>query len=685
MKSQNHVLYFRIVLRGDLMIIEHNTELELDYFVGRQAELFDFANYFMKHLKEKSIHHVYGIGGVGKTSLLHQLRQFTQMKQALFIHMDSRDFIHTPQAFIGHLTELLRDSGVMMPSNRDGSSPFKTCIHTLVKLGQSQPVILAFDSYERLDDLDYWLREKFVMSIYHHVHIVIASRSKFHAEWIASPTLRNLIRIIPLENLTLEEAKTYLHKFKITKESDVKILWDFTRGHPLTLSLATEASLAQLNDFSKVNQYQLFQELTKHWLTELKDEQMRITVECASVMRFFNQEGLEYVLGKSVTTDQFRTLIRLTFVKKAEQGWTLNELIRDVIQRDLRERTPDQYVTYMKRCVSYYYKQINRLPEKKYQTSEALEALYQLMYYSSDPLLRAMYYHPSEQEQNTLEFLNLESIKQLEAYCKAKQGNITKYDYHMLDHESGAIYKEESIAQIEKNDFSLFALYEIHQLFPDAIRVLKNKEGEVKGVSVVLPISAQTIEYLQSAPLSGPFFNQISEELRCEIQNSDEVAGWYFRMMYSERSDHALRTVIMKHFLSYISKGGLLVVPTTESPLEAVLQLLGLEKIPTLIQYDLGEEAPIYTYLLDLRGGGLRKYLDVMLEKHVPSLKILCNDFSFTNQEQAVAEALMEGKTNKEIAVKLFITEITVKKHLSSMFQKTGTKNRTSLLKRLME
>jgi DNA-binding NarL/FixJ family response regulator len=46
--------------------------------------------------------------------------------------------------------------------------------------------------------------------------------------------------------------------------------------------------------------------------------------------------------------------------------------------------------------------------------------------------------------------------------------------------------------------------------------------------------------------------------------------------------------------------------------------------------------------------------------------------------------SLMEGKTNKEIAAKLFITKITVKKHVSSMFPKTGTKKRTALLKLLM-
>lgn len=51
-----------------------------------------------------------------------------------------------------------------------------------------------------------------------------------------------------------------------------------------------------------------------------------------------------------------------------------------------------------------------------------------------------------------------------------------------------------------------------------------------------------------------------------------------------------------------------------------------------------------------------------------------------TERERAVAEAAAQGKTNKEIARKLEITERTVKAHLSSVFEKCGIRDRLQLV-----
>jgi DNA-binding NarL/FixJ family response regulator len=51
-----------------------------------------------------------------------------------------------------------------------------------------------------------------------------------------------------------------------------------------------------------------------------------------------------------------------------------------------------------------------------------------------------------------------------------------------------------------------------------------------------------------------------------------------------------------------------------------------------------------------------------------------------TERERAVAEAAAQGKTNKEIARELEITERTVKAHLSSVFEKCGIRDRLQLV-----
>ncbi|MCG9029613.1 LuxR C-terminal-related transcriptional regulator [Laribacter hongkongensis] len=54
-----------------------------------------------------------------------------------------------------------------------------------------------------------------------------------------------------------------------------------------------------------------------------------------------------------------------------------------------------------------------------------------------------------------------------------------------------------------------------------------------------------------------------------------------------------------------------------------------------------------------------------------------------TEREREVVQALRRGLANKEIARELDISENTVKKHLSSVFQKLGVEDRLQLLIKL--
>ncbi|MGG6309481.1 LuxR C-terminal-related transcriptional regulator [Paenibacillus macerans] len=56
-----------------------------------------------------------------------------------------------------------------------------------------------------------------------------------------------------------------------------------------------------------------------------------------------------------------------------------------------------------------------------------------------------------------------------------------------------------------------------------------------------------------------------------------------------------------------------------------------------------------------------------------------------THREKEVAALAAEGLTNRDIASRLFLSEVTIKKHMRSIFQKVGASNRTQLLKLLMD
>jgi DNA-binding NarL/FixJ family response regulator len=59
--------------------------------------------------------------------------------------------------------------------------------------------------------------------------------------------------------------------------------------------------------------------------------------------------------------------------------------------------------------------------------------------------------------------------------------------------------------------------------------------------------------------------------------------------------------------------------------------------------------------------------------------------YKLTDREVVIIRNLFKGLRNAEIAQELFISEITVKKHLQNIFQKMGVKNRTAVIRRILE
>jgi len=62
----------------------------------------------------------------------------------------------------------------------------------------------------------------------------------------------------------------------------------------------------------------------------------------------------------------------------------------------------------------------------------------------------------------------------------------------------------------------------------------------------------------------------------------------------------------------------------------------------------------------------------------------LMDKFDLSKRETDVVELLFLGLKNAQIAQKLFISEVTVKKHLQNIFEKVGISNRTALVNRIL-
>jgi DNA-binding NarL/FixJ family response regulator len=56
------------------------------------------------------------------------------------------------------------------------------------------------------------------------------------------------------------------------------------------------------------------------------------------------------------------------------------------------------------------------------------------------------------------------------------------------------------------------------------------------------------------------------------------------------------------------------------------------------------------------------------------------NDFDLTAREQEILTALVDGSSNRDIAERFGVSEVTVKHHLNSIFDKCGTSSRVELV-----
>jgi len=76
----------------------------------------------------------------------------------------------------------------------------------------------------------------------------------------------------------------------------------------------------------------------------------------------------------------------------------------------------------------------------------------------------------------------------------------------------------------------------------------------------------------------------------------------------------------------------------------------------------------------------VRRIFDVLSGWHNTSCAIPPRDIALTKSEQGIIKLVTKGLTNKQIAQQLTISPETVKKHLKSVFIKTGVRNRSQLV-----
>jgi hypothetical protein len=315
-------------------------------FVGRTAEKELFTAALTHADPPFFVLYVYGPGGVGKTTLLHELVLDARELGADATYLDLRNVEATPDAFAAGLAVAL------------GGSPQQNPVDLLH--GRSQRSVLLLDTWENLAALESWLRESFLPELPATALTVIASRSAPSTAWTTDPGWKSLLRVVPLRNLSPDESMDYLNLRTVPLLERSGIV-GFTHGHPLAISLVADVLDQQPGyHFEPLAVPNIIESLLGRLIHDAPSRLHRATLEAACLALYMTESLLAAMLELDDAHGYFEWLRSLSFMEAGRYGLFPHDLVRETMATDLRWRNPDWYVELHRRARSFYHARLRQ-------------------------------------------------------------------------------------------------------------------------------------------------------------------------------------------------------------------------------------------------------------------------------------------------------------------------------------
>ncbi|WP_042163382.1 helix-turn-helix transcriptional regulator [Paenibacillus gorillae] len=469
-------------------------------------------------------------------------------------------------------------------------------------------------------------------------------------------------------------------------EATLRRLYAFTLGHPLTLSLTVGLSLEEL--FVEKNDDQredLFRELTYRWLREVPDESLRELVEAASLVRNFNQELLESMLGESVSRASFSRLTDLSFIRPGRGGYRIHALLRTSLSKEIRVRTPQRFKQLRNRSIAYYHREIvTPSPE-----GNITDTIANLIFGLEDSVLLSTFLEDTPNGEYEYESVHADNLHLAEQHIQEVMQAEADYERSYFNPQTGQLHQMDIPAQHDRIAFGNLELAKLITFGPDAVRIIKNREGATIGLAIFIPIHRHSLSYLQIQPVSRHYFNTLnSEQLKDYRTSPDQPAGRFIYHVDLRKDDSiAARAALMRLLISLLLKPGMLVFSSPLPYHQEITKRMGFNQVEGATHYEFGEHIPSPTFMLDIRGERQRAYFDRWVQSAGLSLtpQLPDNLFGFTVKEREVAQLVLSIDSIAEIANKLNVTQAAIKKHLARIYKKAGVERKSQLLKKLME
>ncbi len=669
-------------------------------FIGREKELRAFDLALSTQHSPWQILNIHGPGGIGKSTLLDAFRRMAEKKGICYCYLDAQYFAHSKELFLDLLASTLNNKDYVNGADKEN------IIALIQQTAKQKQLVIAIDTFEDAGDLSRWLHEQFLPQLPSLCTVVIAGRSSLTELWKAQPIWQKLITSLPLENFDRTLTDQYLKLNGIDGNPLIERAWLNTDGYPLALSLSVALAQREGKDaiITAPNNSNIITELTQRWLREIPDKKLRSLIDAAATIRCFNQDLLSHIADEVIDDQLFQQLVKSSFIRHDIKGWSIHSLVKNVLNQELSQRSPERHARLTLRA-------LNTLAQMATSPSQDRgAALNEFFYLLGDSLVRAAFYSEEIEPRPDLfiENANHDSIDALEEYMRDwrhKRGVLATTKVELIDHVTNQNISEEINSEPREPEF--IDMRVLLDCFPGAIRLLKDHNNYIHGLSIVLPINEASFDYLASQPVTGSYFSSLTETEMAELKTPPETThNWFVRLIDTrDPANHSARAVIFRNLTAMLIQPARFVSTTPLMLYQKLLKGFGFERTTQEPHYDFGKDRPAPYFVLDLRGKKMVQHLEKMIrqymgeETNLPLDSLLASVTgtpaeqtqhtepdslltALTAREKDVAHIAAEGVPNCTIAARLDISEITVKKHMSNIFTKLGVRNRAELIRK---
>lgn len=497
-------------------------------FVGRHAELQLMQEQLTLGL-QWNILHFYGIDGMGKTTLLKRFAKTSS--SSTIIYLDTDVVFQSPQQFLDKIAKIIQEQS---NGPTDSFKKIETSYTTAdvidrlnVIANHEPPLLLLFDSLELWSPIIEWMFESFIPKLSDKVRLFSAGRDSLEGKWMSSISWSLLVKNIPLKPLKKPYVHEYLKSVGVIEPMLENTIVKLSNGIPFAMNLCCKMTNFEEQQFQDADYKQTIRALCQTVLDglEISTKQLAL-VEAASVVGQFDKELLMHITDQVLDYEEFNQFCNIQIVRKGQEGWSLLDGIRNWIQTDFKEHSPELFSRYKKRALSVLERRWNAATPLK-RRSLFLENIYTV----ENELLRE-YYFLGDDTIYDIRTSRKEDLDLIEGIWKNRHLNMLQSVNDGTEQEK--LFR--SVWRLEPSSFKTFW-----------------KNDRIVGFTTILSFTKEARAIFQQNELYRNYLVNTKTEMNERLfwvggtaeKNDYEALNAIFRYFFEQLMDNCLHTVLL--------------------------------------------------------------------------------------------------------------------------------------------